>query len=815
MLEQIAAQAGVGGVEITVFASANVAPDGAIGRQLAKYAKTNFVRSHILDKASMSILERIARSCDDVVFLSGKVALDPFFLRRALQLTSVSKKVVRPLVPNPQANSYYTLFSSGQIGRPFGERYPFRRLFGLNMVLPSELLIETGLLETRFKTTFNAAKEFAYRIFVSGCYFAPVSVPKLDEFRDGSNVADAELFVRLCPNSWDRDSSQEYEVPKVSIYIPAYNASKYIERAVESVLSQDMQDIDVCIANDGSEDDTLQLLEKLYSKEPRVRWVDLPNGGIGFASNNAIGLSRSLYIGQLDSDDCLKPGAVRRLSEFLDNNPSVVCAYGSCERIDMDGKFIKNEYRWPEFSREKMMVTSIVHHFRMFRRQAWNRTQRFCEDIVNAVDYDMFLKLSETGDFHHIDEIMYQRRWHGENTSNVNEHHQTKNTHRVQTDALDRLGLKRFWQVHVPNPDEPRRVTYRRRDGRPMVLFWPDYSNHNPYQKLLYHQARQEAEIISGDIDAALKMTEQLAEPSSVTFHLHWLNRLFRGVTDEAAARDAANAFLEKLEKFVWKGGRLVWTIHNTVSHDFAFANVEREFSARIAKIAQTLHLHSELSIPEVEADFPIPREKVVVSRHGNYIGFYPDYVSRDGARRELGLAEGDDVILFAGQVRPYKGIDQLLGAFRQILVNRPTAHLLIAGKHEYDPIAALDPPLTPAERDRITVYDRFIEDEELQLFFRSADMAVYPYKRILTSGSMMLALSFGVPVVVPDVGMTREVLAGSNAGVLYESTQGDQELSKAIWSIATQKDAGKLSMMIRDASAVAKAMHWTNNLFE
>ncbi len=64
-----------------------------------------------------------------------------------------------------------------------------------------------------------------------------------------------------------------------------------------------------------------------------------------------------------------------------------------------------------------MVITSIAHHSRMFRRVACEWSAHFREDIVNTVDYDMQLKLAETGDFHHVDKIYYQRRWRGENTS--------------------------------------------------------------------------------------------------------------------------------------------------------------------------------------------------------------------------------------------------------------------------------------------------------------------------------------------------------------------------------------------------------------
>ena len=66
---------------------------------------------------------------------------------------------------------------------------------------------------------------------------------------------------------------------------------------------------------------------------------------------------------------------------------------------------------------------------------------------------------------------------------------------------------------------------------------------------------------------------------------------------------------------------------------------------------------------------------------------------------------------------------------------------------------------LEPEVQARVTHVNRFIDEMELQLFFRAADVAAFPYRSILTSGSLLMALSFGVPVVIPEFGMTREHL--------------------------------------------------------
>jgi glycosyltransferase involved in cell wall biosynthesis len=757
-------------------------------------------------------LARIAESADLVVFLSGDARPDPELLLRLVPAAEVSDLVVMAFVPTPEGPSsgLITPFSSAALARSFGGRYPYRQLRGLNMAVPAALLRRAGGPEIRFDSHWMAGRELGSRLHDLGAYFLPVALPGLAGCDDrGGESGDEALFEALVSNPWDRKRDGRFEVPKVSVYIPAYNAAGYISRAVDSVLEQDFEDLEVCIAIDGARDTTLEVLEAAYADEPRVRWQAGRNGGIGHASNRAIGMARGAYIGQLDSDDCLKPGAIRRLAGVLDESPDIVCAYGSCERVDAAGDYVKDEYAWPVFSREKMMLTSIVHHFRMFRRQAWERAGHFREDIVNAVDYDIFLKLAETGRVHHVEEILYQRRWHGENTSNVNEGFQTSNTYRVQREALERQGLARYWDVHVPDPEDPRRITYRRRPGTGLVVFWPDYSRSNPYPKLLYAKAAETNEIVSGPIEAALRALETVPKGGRAVFHLHWLNLLFRDVPDAAAAQAVADDFVAKLEAFQTGGGRVVWTVHNAVSHEAPFHAVEMALSRRIAALADRVHLHSAASLPEVQADLALDPAKVRVSRHGSYLGVYPDLINRAGARRQLGLGAEEDVILFAGQVRAYKGFDQLLPAFRAILDARPQARLLIAGEAKLDIEDLVVSALGEARRDRVLRTDRFVDDSELQIFFRAADVAVFPYRAILTSGSLLMSLSFGLPAVVPAVGMTREVLEGRDAGVLYDGAEGAAGVQAALEALLARKDAGTLATAAANARALAEELDW------
>jgi glycosyltransferase involved in cell wall biosynthesis len=752
--------------------------------------------------------ELFADGVDMVLFLPPEAVADPILIERVIRFGALSDRLCLVLTgSNPKAVAPTILGDQALMEQWQRMHTAFRKVESLAFAVRADRFRALGGFDPRFATAHFAARELAFRLYNEGCYFLPLSVLNgmKPHSTKGDNKADKALYEQLSSHPWDRKTEGRFESPKVSLYIPAYRAKRFLGRAIDSILSQDYEDLEVCVADDGSPDTTLRVLES-YKDDPRVRWVSGPNGGIGHASNQAIALTRGIYIGQLDSDDQLTPGAVRRLAEYLDAHPQVGCAYGSCERIDADGEYLQDEYSWPRFSREKMMLTSIAHHFRMFRRQTWFRTEKFRTDIANAVDYDIFLKMSEISEFHHIDEVLYQRRWHGENTSNVNEGTQTRNTHVVQRRALERLGLDRYWDVYAPDPSKPREVSYHRTGDR--VFFWPDYSWANPYQRLLYAKVAETTECMAGDIDAALAAA-WTGGPRRITFHLHWLNKLLEGseTTEEAAER--VRAFLMKLDQFQAAGGRLVWTIHNLVSHDFPFPEVEITLANGVLERADAVHLHSLASIPEIEAHYPLPAEKLKIAPHGAYVGAYPDFVTREQARAVLDIDDEDEVILFLGQIRPYKGLDTLLTAFRALLVERPRARLLLAGQGEVDNMLA-DAALTQTERDRISVFNRFVPDMELQVFFRAADCAVFPYRKILTSGSLLLAMSYGVPVLIPEVGMTRETLSDSDAGLLYDgSKHGPEPVLKGLRKMFDLFDSGHGPDMRQAARTRAAAAQW------
>lgn len=181
-------------------------------------------------------------------------------------------------------------------------------------------------------------------------------------------------------------------------------------------------------------------------------------------------------------------------------------------------------------------------------------------------------------------------------------------------------------------------------------------------------------------------------------------------------------------------------------------------------------------------ARYPAARKKTVIIPHGYFIGFYPNSISRDSARDHFGFNASTFVYLFMGLCKLYKNLDGLMQAFRHI---QGDTVLLVAGMFQDRVYEALVRDMSFTD-SRIRIDTRFIPDDELQFFPGACDAVVIPYREILTSGSTVLAMSFGRPVVTIDRGFLHDVVV-EGTGVLYDpdSTGG---LARALTTVTSQK---------------------------
>lgn len=159
---------------------------------------------------------------------------------------------------------------------------PFRFFSGGNVAFAKKWLFRAGWFDEEFTHWGGEDNEFGYRLYREGCYFRSVEgamayhqePPGKENETDraaGKNIT-VQLLQQKVPYFYRKkekiESATLKRVPLVSIYIPAYNCSKYIVRCVESALNQTITDLEVCICDDGSTDDTLRILQEHYANHP-------------------------------------------------------------------------------------------------------------------------------------------------------------------------------------------------------------------------------------------------------------------------------------------------------------------------------------------------------------------------------------------------------------------------------------------------------------------------------------------------------------------------------------------------------------------
>lgn len=202
------------------------------------------------------------------------------------------------------------------------------------------------------------------------------------------------------------------ENPQVSVVIPVYNRADLIDRAVESVLSQDVDDLEVLVVDDGSTDATPDAVRALSERDARVQLLQQENGGSGAARHTGLQAARGEFVAFLDSDDYWLPGYLsRQLNLLRDAEPdvvAVVCDGTAVERDKPDvSHFAEVGYEAPadvptviETPRqlwEPFMAPYIQGT--IYRRAALREVDAFSARLRNSDDFETLVRMSFAGRF--------------------------------------------------------------------------------------------------------------------------------------------------------------------------------------------------------------------------------------------------------------------------------------------------------------------------------------------------------------------------------------------------------------------------------
>ena len=207
--------------------------------------------------------------------------------------------------------------------------------------------------------------------------------------------------------------------PRVSVVIPTYNMAHFLSEAIESVLQQSFRDFEIIVVDDGSTDNTSEVMAQFSS---RVKYVRRENGGPSAACNGGDDIAQGRYLLFLDADDTLMEGALEKAVSVMDGAPQAGFCYGQVRYMDVDGKELKLVHEWPERSglvtARQIMLELVNLHFILpsaafFRRDCFREVGRFDESLGYSEDTELFARMAKRYPVVYVAEPLVWRRKHG------------------------------------------------------------------------------------------------------------------------------------------------------------------------------------------------------------------------------------------------------------------------------------------------------------------------------------------------------------------------------------------------------------------
>lgn len=250
--------------------------------------------------------------------------------------------------------------------------------------------------------------------------------------------------------------------------------------------------------------------------------------------------------------------------------------------------------------------------------------------------------------------------------------------------------------------------------------------------------------------------------------------------------------FLEFCRK---RGSKIVLTVHDLLPHDTA--DVHKQTFHNLYQMVDRIICHSDHIRTRLQDEFSMPKEKIDVIPHGPF--FYDLPATESGpVLRNFGIEPGMSPVLWQGIIFPYKGIDLLLDAWRIVEADDETACLIIAGTGAPELLDQIREQTMQLGLKRVHLHFRFITTEELVALYRSANIVVYPYRAITTSGALATGLALGKAMVASNLPVFRELLSHRENALLV-NPQNPAELAGALVELTQNQDLReKLAVSVR-----------------
>lgn len=247
---------------------------------------------------------------------------------------------------------------------------------------------------------------------------------------------------------------------------------------------------------------------------------------------------------------------------------------------------------------------------------------------------------------------------------------------------------------------------------------------------------------------------------------------------------------------FQSRGTKIVLTVHDLLPHDTG--ERYRRIFLNLYGHVDAIICHSDHVAAKLQTEFHVPTSKIEIIPHGPF--FYDVVAPQSPAVLEsFGIASNQPVYLFQGIIFPYKGVDLLLKAWKLVEFETSEGSLIVVGTASPELQAQIRLQVQQLKLRRVHLHFRFISTEDLVAFYQAADVVVYPYRAVTTSGALATGLALGKTIVASDLSVFRELITDEESALLIDPENGDQ-FAAALLRLAAAPDLREaLAKRVRD----------------
>ena len=213
------------------------------------------------------------------------------------------------------------------------------------------------------------------------------------------------------------------EIQLASVILPVYNGNKFLHDAINSILNQSHTNLELLIVDDGSTDNSKDIIEEFAEKDNRIRFFMQKNGGVAAARNVALRAASGEYIGFIDQDDIWHLDKLEIQIAYLEKSPDAVFVHGNIDYIDDQLVPVdKNLYPWDTDASGRCFArlfrqNAIAIQTVCLKRKCLETVGLLREDVPGVDDYEYWLRVSRFFSIEYIDNTFALYRFHGENES--------------------------------------------------------------------------------------------------------------------------------------------------------------------------------------------------------------------------------------------------------------------------------------------------------------------------------------------------------------------------------------------------------------